>query len=138
MRTYGRTQDVLSGKKKWWIVVTDVDGFNDSVYLTALAQVIKLNLGESPFFANYGIPAHPSVVTQIYPNFFMSRIQQQFSTFFASLILTPEPVTQGSPESFAAGQDGSPAPSYRISVLTNYGSRIGVRVRKDYPTEQPI
>jgi hypothetical protein len=138
MRTYGRTQDVLYGTKKWWVVVTDGEGFNDSVYLTALAQVIKLNLGESPFFADWGIPAHESVVTQIYPNFFLSRIQQQFSNFFASLILTPEPIGQGSRESFAAGQDGMPAPSYRISVLTNYGSRIGVRVKPGYPTEQPI
>jgi hypothetical protein len=138
MRTYGRTQDVLSGKKKWWVVTTDIGGFNDSVWLTTLAQVIKLNLGESPFFANYGIPAHPSVVTQIFPDFYMVRTQQQFSAHFASLILTPLPVEQGSADSFATGQGGAPAPRYYINVLTNYGSRIGVHVRPDYPVEQPI
>lgn len=138
MRTYGRTQDVITGQKKWWVVVTDTAGFNDSVYLTDLAQVLKLNLGESPFFANYGIPAHESVMTQVFPTFFMLRTQQQFADFFASLILTPAPVDQGSADSFAAGQDGAPAPRYYINVLTNYGSRIGVHVRPDFPTEQPI
>jgi hypothetical protein len=138
MRTYGRTQDVLTGKKTWWVVTTDSDGFNDSVWLTDLAQVCKLNLGESPFFANYGIPAHESVITQIFPTFFMVRIQQQFASHFASLILTSLPVEQESADSFETGQEGRPAPRYYINVLTNYGSRIGVRVRPGYPTEQPI
>lgn len=130
MRTYGRTVDVLSGKKTWWVVTTDMNGFNDSVYLTALAQVCKLNLGESPFFGTWGIPAHQSVVTQIFPNYYMARIQQQFSGYFASLILTPIPD--------AVDDDGRPSPAYNISVITNYGSRIGVSTRPRYPIEQPI
>jgi hypothetical protein len=130
MRTYGRTQDVLTGKKTWWIVTTDNNGFNDSVYLTALAQVLKLNLGESPFFSNYGIPAHQSVIMQVYPNYYMAVTQQQFAGFFASLILTPLPDAEDS--------DGRPAPAYNISVLTNSGSRIGVQTRPGYPLEQPI
>jgi hypothetical protein len=138
MRIYGRTQDVLSGKKTWWVVTTDANGYNDSVYLTDLAQVIKLNLGESPFFADWGIPAHPSVVTQMYPDLYLARIQARFAPRFASCILTVLPVTQGSADSFATDQDGAPAPRYYISVLTNYGARIGVQVRPDYPTEQPI
>ncbi len=138
MRTYGRTQNVLSGKKLWWTVTTDQGGYNDSVYITALAQVLKLNLGESPFFADWGIPAHESVTTQVPPDLYVARTQQRFAPFFASLILTPTPITQGSADSFAAGQDGAPAPSYTMSVLTNYGSRVGVVVAKDYPLEQPI
>jgi hypothetical protein len=138
MRTYGRTQDVRSGKKTWWVVTTDVNGFNDSVWLTDLAQVCKLNLGESPFFANFGIPAHPSVVTQVFPDFFLARTQQQFASHFASLILTTLPVDQGTADSFASGQGGAPAPRYYFSVLTNYGSRIGVTLAPDFPTEQPI
>jgi hypothetical protein len=130
MRTFGRTQDVLTGKKTWWVVTTDINGFNDSVYLTALAQVLKLNLGESPFFANYGIPAHPSVVTQIFPDYYMARTQQQFAGFFASLILTSIPN--------AVDDDGRPAPAYNISILTNYGSRIGVQTLPGYPRFQPI
>jgi hypothetical protein len=130
MRTYGRTQDVLTGAKTWWVVTTDVNGYNDSVWLTTLAQVCKLNLGESPFFANYGIPAHPSVVLQVYPDFFMVRTQQQFASFFASLILTKQ--------ANAVDSDGRPAPSYLINVLTNYGSRIGVQTAPGYPLNQPI
>lgn len=130
MRTYGRTQDVLSGVKTWWTITTDINGFNDSVYLTALAQVCKLNLGESPFFGTWGIPAHQSVVTQLYPNYYMARIQQQFSGYFASLLLTPLPD--------AIDDGGRPAPAYNINVLTNYGSRIGVKTRPGYPIEQPI
>jgi hypothetical protein len=134
MRTYGRTRDVLTGKKTWWLVTTDSNGFNDGVYLTTLAQVCKLNLGESPFFSNYGIPAHPSVVLQIYPDFFMVRIQQQFTPYFASLILTPAPIAQGAADS----DDGRPVPAYNISILTNYGSMIGVTTAPGYPVQQPI
>jgi hypothetical protein len=134
MRTYGRTRDVLTGAKKWWLVTTDANGFNDSVYLTTLAQVCKLNLGESPFFANYGIPAHPSVVMQIYPDFYMIRTQQQFAPYFAALIITPAPIAQGS----AGSDDGRPVPAYNISVLTNYGSMIGVQTAPSYPLDQPI
>jgi hypothetical protein len=134
MRTYGRTRDVLTGAKKWWIVTTDANGFNDSVYLTTLAQVCKLNLGESPFFANYGIPAEPSVVMQIYPDFYMIRTQQQFAPYFISLIISIAPIAQGAADS----DDGRPVPSYYLNVLTNYGSRIGVQTAPGYPTEQPI
>lgn len=130
MRTYGRTRNVLTGKKTWWVVTTDSRGFNDSVYLTALAQVIKLNWGESPFFGNWGIPAHASVVLQIFPDYYMTLTQQRFLPYFASLILTKQPD--------ATDQDGRPAPSYLINVLTNYGSRIGVTVAPDYPSQQPI
>src|SRR5262245_42469103 len=108
MRTYGRTRDVLTGKKTWHVVRTDAGGFNDSVWLTTLAQVIKLNLGESPFFANYGIPAHPSVVLQTHPDFFMARTQQQFAQYFASLILAKQEDT--------VDEDNRPAPAYLINV----------------------
>ncbi len=129
MRTYGRTVDVLTGAKTWQIVTTDVNGYNDSVWLTTLAQVLKLNLGESPFFSNYGIPAHPSVMNQIAPDFFMARTQQQFAGYFASLIMNSIPD--------AVDEDGRPAPAYQINVLTNYGSTIGMRVKAGYPLVQP-
>lgn len=134
MRTYGRTRDVITGAKTWWMITTDANGFNDSVYLTTLAQVCKLNLGESPFFANYGIPAHPAIVTQVYPDFYMVRTQQQFAGYFASLIIIPAPIAQGAADS----DDGRPVPTYNISVLTNYGSIIGVSTTPGYPQQQPI
>ena len=64
MRVYGRTTNE-QGQTSWREVDTDANGFNDFVYLTALVQELKLNLGESPFWADRGIPAKPSVVQQV-------------------------------------------------------------------------
>jgi len=118
MRTWGRIvpDPLFPDVKKWVEVDTDARGFNDMVFLTTLIQVIKLNLGESPFFANYGIPAHQSVVTQIAPDLYMSRIQQQFSGNFLSLIISKQPD--------ALDVDGRPAPSYLVSVITKYGAQL--------------
>lgn len=112
MRTYGRTTDEF-GKKTWVVVTTDANGFNDNVYLTTLAQVLKLNLGESPFFGNYGIPAHPSVVQQVFPDYYVAYTQQQFAQHFASLTIAKQPL---------------PFPSYIINVLTQQGSKINASV----------
>jgi hypothetical protein len=120
---------VLTGKKTWQMVTTDINGFNDSVCLTWLAQVCKLNLGESPFWGDWGIPAHESVVTQVAPDYYMNRIQQQFAPRFASVLLMRLPD--------AIDDSGNPSPNYQISVLTNYGARIGFQLKPDYPPEQP-
>ena len=122
MRTYGRILilDPVTGdpvidpttgvqQKQWIEVETDVAGFNDYVYITTLIQVLKLNLGESPFYANYGIPAKPSVVQQVFPDFYMARTQQQFAQFFASLTLAKVP---------------SETPTYNMSVVTNQGVKV--------------
>ena len=87
MRTYGRVGQVQGIGGTWVEVTTDPAGYNDNVYLTTLCQVLNLNLGESPFFANYGIPAQQSVVTQVFPDFYASMTQQQFAPYFASLVI---------------------------------------------------
>ena len=135
MRTYGRVQDVLTGKKTWRVVTTDINGFNDSVWLTTLAQVLKLNLGESPFWGSWGIPAHQSVVVQIAPDFYLALTQQRFADKFTSLILVRV--------ADAVDDDGRPAPSYQINALTHYGAQIGFPVTPlpyggPYPPQQPI
>lgn len=112
MRTYGRLTDEL-GKKTWVEVQTDVKGFNDYVYITTLIQVLLLNLGESPFFANYGIPAHPSVVLQLFPDFYVSFTQRQFSAYFASLIISKLPTFE---------------PTYNVSITTNQGAVVSVTI----------
>lgn len=106
MRTYGRATNPQTGVKTWVKVETDAHGYNDEVWLTTLAQTLKLNLGESPFFANYGIPAHASVMTQIFPDFYLAFTQQQFSQYFAALLITKE---------------SNPKPTYNIQVTTNQG-----------------
>jgi hypothetical protein len=116
MRVYGRiVPDILyPDKKKWVVVETDSGGFNDMVYLTNMIQVIRLNLHESPFFSNWGIPAHASVMTQIAPDYYLNLIQQRFSQYFLSLVLTNLPNR--------VDADGRPAPAYQFFVVTQLGA----------------
>jgi hypothetical protein len=96
LRIWGRTGQLDGNQGGTWVAVTtDANGDNADVYLTNLAQVLKLNLNESPFWANYGIPAQQSVVTQVWPTYYSGVTQAQFAPFFASLIITP---LQGTPE----------------------------------------
>jgi hypothetical protein len=116
MRVYGRiVPDILYPNKKRWVeVTTDENGFNDMVYLTNMIQVIKLNLHESPFWSDWGIPAHTSVMTQIAPDFYMNLIQQRFAQYFMLLMLTNLPNR--------VDEDGRPAPAYQYNVITQYGA----------------
>jgi len=87
LRTWGRLTDE-EGNKTWVEVTTDANGFNDSVYLTTLCQVLKLNTGESPFFANWGIPQYQTVMTQVFPDYYVMQVQTQFAPYFAALTIT--------------------------------------------------
>lgn len=112
MRTHGRITNA-DGSKTWVVVTTDSSGFNDMVYLTTLAQVLKLNQGESPFWANYGIPAKNSVMQQIFPDYYVSRTQQQFAPNFASLVVAKQNIS---------------TPTYNISVITHQGVKLNLAV----------
>ena len=90
------------------------------VYLTNLAQVLKLNLGESPFYADWGIPAHTSVVTQIYPDYYINLTQQRFMPLFASLLVRKMPD--------AIDETGRPAPYYYFQCLTHSGAYLADNV----------
>lgn len=114
LRSYGRVTDPLTGAKTWVVVQTDANGEDSYVWATTLCQVIKLNLGESPFFADYGLPAHQSVVTQVQPDFYVSRTQRQFAKRFASLIV--------------AKVTAIPAPVYRMNAVTKYGTVLQANV----------
>jgi len=94
----------------WVEVDTDANGFNDNVYLTTLAQVLALNLGESPFFANYGIPQQQTVVTQVYPDFYAAQTQTQFAPYFASLIIKRV--------------QGSSPPVYTVTAISHSGALL--------------
>jgi hypothetical protein len=122
LRTYGRIvpNPLFPDQKQWVVVTTDARGFNDDVWLTTLIQVIKLNLGESPFYSNYGIPAHPSVVMQIAPDFYMTRTQQQFAQYFLSLMISKGPD--------APDELGIPSPSYNVRVVFQWGSTLSTNV----------
>jgi hypothetical protein len=109
MRSYGRTTDEF-GNKTWVVVETDARGFNDNVYLTTLAQCLKLNLGESPFYANYGIPQYQTIVTQVFPDFYTMNTQTQFSGYFASLAI------------LRVQQQGDPV--YNVTAVTHSGALL--------------
>ena len=75
MRTYGRDSTGT------WVEITDPN----YVQLATLAQTLRLQQGESPFYANYGLPAIQSVQSQFAPDAAVNRTQSQFSQYFASL-----------------------------------------------------
>lgn len=113
MRTYGRVTNE-DGSKTWVEITTDANGYNDSVYLTTLAQVLKLNLGESPFYANFGIPQVQTILTQVFPDYYVMQTQSYFSQFFASLTINRLPATL--------------PPEYDVQAVTNYGSVLGANI----------
>ena len=63
------------------------------IWLATLAQTLRLNTNESPFYANYGIAAEQSVQTQIAPTIDITRTQQQFAPYFQSLTIFKQPNT---------------------------------------------
>lgn len=113
LRTYGRTYDAY-GVPTWVVVKTDAKGFNDAVYLTTLIQCLKLSIGESPFYANYGIPAQRSIIQQVFPDFYVAKTQSQFSQYFANLII--------------AKVSSRLNPTYNVNVVTHQGSKIGLQI----------
>jgi len=118
MRVYGRVEDPLTKVKTWEVVTTDKNGFNDMVYITALAEVLLLNLNESPFYGNYGIPAKNSVLQQVAPDFNVSFTQQQYAGYFAALLVGKRPI----PDALHT------TPVYDIQVVTHAGVKLNKQV----------
>lgn len=83
MRTWGRVEE--NGVKRWVAVESDASGDFSYGWITTLIQTLKLGLAESPFYAQYGIPAQQSIIDQVYPDYYVTMVQQQFSRYFASL-----------------------------------------------------
>jgi len=117
MRTYGRPK----GTGKWQTVSTSSTGDNSNVMLTTLCQVLKLNLNESPIWANYGIPGVQSVLGQNFPDVFVQITQQQFAQYFAALSIVRS--TAGTP-----GPNGEVEPTYLVTATTFSGSNLTATV----------
>jgi hypothetical protein len=108
MRTYGRVYST-DGSYVWVEVDTAADGSNDAVWLTTLIQTLKLNLNESPFYANYGLPAHQSIIQQVAPDFNVGLTQQFFAPRFAALTIVKR---------------SDPTPTYDVNVTTHQGVKL--------------
>lgn len=108
MRTYGRVapDPLYPDRLEWRVVETDENGLNDMVYVTALCQVLKLNLGESPFWAQFGLPARDSVMQQFAPDLYVARTQRYFGPFFTALLVVKVEAAD---------------PTYRVAITTHNG-----------------
>jgi hypothetical protein len=106
-RIWGRSRTNSNLPGPWVKVETLPNGDNSYVYITALAQCLLLNLNESPFYGNWGLPAHPSVVQQLFPTLYVSLTQQRFAPFFASLTITAQQL---------------PTPVYQVNLTTSQGT----------------
>jgi hypothetical protein len=128
MRTWGRIAnpnvgqpgppgpvDVPQPPFLWVQVTTDpTTGLNDMVYLTTLCQTLLLNLNESPFYSNRGIPQQQSVIQQVWPDYYVALTQQLFAPYFASLTVERE--------------TGAENPTYNVYVMTHQGLIINASI----------
>ena len=114
MRTYFRQFPTADQSfTTYWVEISTTDGYDDFVWFCTLIQVLLLNLGESPFYANYGIPAQQTVITQIFPDYYVNITQQQFAQYFSSLIIT---------------KIASTTPTYLINATTTQGFPISAEI----------
>jgi hypothetical protein len=104
MRSYGVNAE---GQ---WVEITETS----YIWLATLAQTLRLSENESPFYANYGIPAQKSVQTQIPPDVAINRTQQQYAPYFASLSVIK--------------QQNVVNPTYNISAIFQNGTTIQTTV----------
>ena len=113
-RVWGRVA-MLNGDgsftRQWQAVETAANGDNSAVMVTVLCQVLLLNLGEDPFFADWGVPQYASVMTQIFPDFYVYQTQSRFTQYFLSL---------------SVQKVHSPTPTYNIGLVTKAGAPIEV------------
>jgi len=105
MRTYNKASGV------WKEITTDANGYDDNIWVATLIQCLKLNLGEDPFFADIGIPLQETIATQVYPDFYIARIQSQFAQYFTSLSISRRKTTNQNP-------------AYDVKIVTNKGAVI--------------
>jgi len=117
LKTWGRPHNREGTYGPWTEVTTATDGTNDLVYFTTLCQVLLLNLGESPFYGNLGIPAHPSVVTQVFPDYYVAYTQQVFAPYFGNLLISKRQTA---------------APAYNVNVTTHTGVKLNASVPVPY------
>ena len=106
-------------KYTWVMVETDINGFNDAVYLSAFCQVLQLQPQESPFYAEYGVPSIQAVHDQLIPDTNVYFMQSKYSQYFISLQVVPAHQTDA---------NGTVTPIYNVTAITNSGAKISAVV----------
>ena len=114
MRTWGRLGQVNGVGGTWTEVTASADGDLSNVFLTALAHSIKLSINESPFFASVGIPAQQSIISQVFPDWYVAQMQTLYAPHFASLVMTRVP------QSFP--------PVYKVNAVCFNGAQLTMQI----------
>jgi hypothetical protein len=117
LRTWGRPMNRDGSRGPWTIVTTAADGTNDLVFFTTLCQTLLLNLNESPFYADRGIPAHPTVVSQVFPDYYVIYTQRLFAPYFGNVLVS---------------RRDDPSPVYDVNVTTHAGVKLNASIPIPY------
>lgn len=103
MRVWTRVMG-SDGKRTW----QPVD--NDQGNIAWLQNSLLLQLGESPFWADWGIPVQQTLVSRVWPDYYLNMTQQRFRDVFPTLQITRRD-----------GGNGAD-PVYDISIILNDGT----------------
>lgn len=107
-RVWGRVHNA-NGTRTWNAYETSDSGSDDMPNFIWLQNVLLLQLNESPFYSDWGVPVHKTLATQIFPDYYMSLTQQRFAQYFASCIITRVATDQ---------------PEYQVSIVTKTGIKV--------------
>lgn len=110
-RVWGRV--TTNGTRKWQAFETDSNGYDDAPNIIWLQNVLLLNLNESPFYADWGIPLQQTLATSIFPDYYTSQTQQRFSAYFPSVVIT---------------RISSSDVSYSVNVTTQTGYKVSQNI----------
>lgn len=83
MRVWTRVRQ-SDGTRRWQAV----DG--DQANIAWLQNALLLQLGEAPFNAEWGLPIRDTLVTQVWPDYYVNLTKQRFRDTFPMLQITRE------------------------------------------------
>lgn len=112
MRVWTRVMG-SDGKRTW----QPVD--NDQGNIAWLQNALLLQLGESPFWTDWGLPVSKTLVSQIWPDYYLNMTQQRFRDVFPTLQVTRQRV------------DGQSDPVYSIRAILSDGTAYS-NLRKSF------
>lgn len=110
-RVWGRVAS--NGTRKWQAFETDSNGYDDAPNIIWLQNALLLNLNESPFYADWGIPIQQTLATSVFPDYYTSKTQQRFSAYFPSVVITRVSASDL---------------SYSVNITTKTGYKVSQRI----------